>query len=237
MPLNFLYNFIFILLFNCFALFVQASEFKDLNESDKAKVLAGAAVSTTFEPQDRANAPWPVVKIYKLIKTTPLTAISIFGALDYQEKYIPKTKKSKPIKHISAVEVLTEYEMELPFPLPNATHVHGSILKKINNTSYELSWYRVSSNSTEEAKGFARFSEFGDQTLMEYQTFIVPKSIFGPLLKKIMIKDVTSTVVAIALHIEKLHSRKDPLVEKYTDYTQKSLQGINVYENVIKEIK
>lgn len=217
--------------------FLAATEFKDLNEADRAKIHAYDAVAVTFEAKDYQKAPWPIVKIFKLIKAPPLTAISIFGALDYQEKYIPKTKKSKPIKHISPTEVLTEYEMELPFPLPNATHVHGSVLKKIDNSSYELSWYRVSSNSTEEAKGFARFSAFNQDTLMEYQTFIIPKSIFGPLLKKIMIKDVTSTVVAIANHIEKLHETKDPLIEKYTEYTLKSLQGTAVYENYIKSSK
>lgn len=214
-----------------------AIEFKDLDESQMAKLLARENVTVTFESKEFKDAPWPVVKVFTLIQATPLRAVSIFGALDYQEKYVPKTKKSKPIKHISPTEVYTEYEIEVPFPLPNALHVHGSVLKKLSNEDYELSWYRVSSNSTEEAKGFARFTNYKNQTLMEYQTFIVPKSIFGPLVKKIMVKDVDNTVRAIRDHVEKLVKTNDPLLEKYTQFTLRSLQGIPVYDEVIQQTK
>lgn len=215
-----------------------AIEFKDLDESQRAKLLARENVTVTFESKEFKDAPWPVVKVFTLIQSTPLSAISIFGALDYQEKYVPKTKKSKPIKHISPTEVHTEYEIEVPFPLPNALHVHGSVLKKLNHDGgYELSWYRVSSNSTEEAKGFARFTNYKNQTLMEYQTFIVPKSIFGSLVKKIMVKDVDNTVRAIRDHVEKLEKTKDPLLEKYTQFTLRSLQGIPVYDEIIQQTK
>lgn len=216
----------------------QALEFKDLDENQRKKLESFENVTVTFESPEFKNAPWPVVKVFTLIKTTPLTAISIFGALDYQEKYIPRTKKSRPIKHVSPTEVLTEYEIEVPFPLPNAKHVHGSVLKKLGNEGYELSWYRVSSNSTDEARGFARFTSYKNNlTLMEYQTFIIPKSIFGSLVKKIMIKDVDGVALAIRNHIEKLQNTKDPLIEKYTDFTLRSLQGIAVYEEIINQAK
>ncbi|MCK6595648.1 MAG: hypothetical protein L6Q33_10635 [Bacteriovoracaceae bacterium] len=204
-----------------------------LNAEELIKLKKGEVVTVTFPSEEFKNAPWPVVKVYQLIDATPLQAVSLFGALDYQEKYIPKTLKSDPIKHISSTEVLTEYEIEVPFPLQNATHVHGSLLKKLPN-GHELSWYRVSSNSTEEAKGFARFTSHENKTLMEYQTFIIPKSIFGALVKKIMVKDVTNTVVAIKNHVEKLAKENHPILKKYVEFTEKSYKGENVYQSEIE---
>lgn len=211
-------------------------EFKDLDEKQRKKLEDGAAVTVTFESGEFKNAPWPVVAVFKLINASPLDAVSIFGALDYQEKYVPKTKRSRPVKHISATEVHTEYEISVPFPLPNAVHIHGSQLKQ-TGVGFMLEWYRVSSNSTEEAKGFARFSPYQNRTLMEYQTFIIPKSIFGPLVKKIMISDVESTVLAIAKHTEELVKTQSPILTKYRDFTTRSLAGEKVYQPFIEQSK
>ncbi len=225
---------IFITFFSFFMVsMASAHSLSSLSTEELIKLKKGEVLTVTFASEEFKNAPWPVVKVYQLIDATPLQAVSIFGALDYQEKYVPKTLKSDPIKHLSSTEVLTEYEIEVPFPLQNATHVHGSILKKIAN-GHELSWYRVSSNSTEEAKGFARFTAYENKTLMEYQTFIIPKSIFGALVKKIMVKDVTNTVTAIKSHVEKLVKENHPLLKKYVDFTEKSYKGENVYQSEIE---
>lgn len=225
---------IFITFFSFFMVsMASAHSLSSLSTEELIKLKKGEVLTVTFASEEFKNAPWPVVKVYQLIDATPLQAVSIFGALDYQEKYVPKTLKSDPIKHLSSTEVLTEYEIEVPFPLQNAIHVHGSILKKITN-GHELSWYRVSSNSTEEAKGFARFTAYENKTLMEYQTFIIPKSIFGALVKKIMVKDVTNTVTAIKNHVEKLVKENHPLLKKYVDFTEKSYKGENVYQSEIE---
>lgn len=225
---------IFITFFSFFMVsMASAHSLSSLSTEELIKLKKGEVLTVTFASEEFKNAPWPVVKVYQLIDATPLQAVSIFGALDYQEKYVPKTLKSDPIKHLSSTEVLTEYEIEVPFPLQNAIHVHGSILKKITN-GHELSWYRVSSNSTEEAKGFARFTAYENKTLMEYQTFIIPKSIFGALVKKIMVKDVTNTVIAIKNHVEKLVKENHPLLKKYVDFTEKSYKGENVYQSEIE---
>lgn len=225
---------IFITFFSFFMVsMASAHSLSSLSTEELIKLKKGEVLTVTFASEEFKNAPWPVVKVYQLIDATPLQAVSIFGALDYQEKYVPKTLKSDPIKHLSSTEVLTEYEIEVPFPLQNAMHVHGSILKKITN-GHELSWYRVSSNSTEEAKGFARFTAYENKTLMEYQTFIIPKSIFGALVKKIMVKDVTNTVTAIKNHVEKLVKENHPLLKKYVDFTEKSYKGENVYQSEIE---
>lgn len=210
-----------------------AHTLSSLNAEELIKLKKGEAVTVSFSSEEFKNAPWPVVKVYQVIDATPLQAISLFGALDYQEKYVPKTLKSDPIKHISSTEVLTEYEIEVPFPLKNAKHVHGSVLKKIPN-GHELSWYRVSSNSTDEAKGYARFTNYENKTLMEYQTFIIPKSFLGSWVKNLMIKDVTSTVSAIKNHVEKLAKENHPLLQKYVDFTERSYRGENVYQSEIE---
>ncbi len=215
---------------------ILAVDFNNLQSIEKDKLNDGLIIVKTFESKQFPNSPWPVVKIFKLVNAEPLEAFAIFSALDYQEKYVPKTLKSKPVKHISSTEVLTEYEIQIPFPLPNALHVHGSLLKQIPN-GYEINWYRVSSNSTEEAQGYARFTKYKNMTLMEYQSFIIPKSIFGSLVKKMMISDVADTVTAIARHIEKLKKENDPILLKYTKLTQDSFNGIKIYQAEIEKQK
>ncbi len=232
MKKHFLTFFSFLFLINQ----LNAIELSELQPIEKDKLNDGLLVVKTFESKEFPNSPWPVVKVFKLINAEPLEAFAIFSALDYQEKYVPKTLKSKPIKQISPVEVLTEYEIKIPFPLPNAKHVHGSILKKLTN-GYEINWYRVSSNSTDEAQGFARFTQYKNLTLMEYQSFIIPKSIFGSLVKKMMVNDVADTVSAIAVHIEKLKKENDPILSKYIKYTNDSFSGIKVYQPEIEKQK
>lgn len=175
------------------------------------------------------NSPWPEVTLYVLMDTTPLEAMGIFSALDYQKEYVPNILKSKPVKQISSTEVLTEYEMYVPFPLPNATYTHGSIVHQYDE-DYELTWYMLESSSTDEVKGSAYFTSVQGKTLFRYRSFIKPKSIFGSLVKDFMLKDVKRSILAIRDHILKLKNEKSPLLAKYSEYISRSLNGEFVYK-------
>jgi hypothetical protein len=118
--------------------------------------------------------------------------------------------------------------MHVPFPLPNAIYTHGSIINKYED-DYELTWYMVKSTSTEEVKGSAYFTAFQGKTLFRYKSFIRPKSMFGALVKSIMVSDVKKTIMAIRAHIIKLKNEKSPLLLKYSEYISRSLNGEFVY--------
>lgn len=175
------------------------------------------------------KSAWPELTLYILIDSTPLEAMGIFSALDYQQDYVPNVIRSKPIKHLSATEVLTEYEMHVPFPLPNATYTHGSIVHQYGE-DYELTWYMLQSSSTEEVKGSAYFAPVHGKTLFRYRSYIKPKSIFGALVKNIMLNDVKRSVFSIRDHILKLKNERSPLLTKYSEYISRSLAGEFVYK-------
>lgn len=204
---------------------------KDLTLEELSTVIKGELLVKTREIEGSA---WPEITVYSFVQgTNALEAMGLFSALDYQKEYVPNILKSKPVKHISAVEVLTEYEMDVPFPLSNAHYTHGSVVHQYGD-DYELTWYKVTSTSTEEVKGSAYFSSHSGGALFRYRSYIKPKSIFGSLVKKIMLKDVKNTILAIRSHMEKLKKENSPLVSKYSGFITRALNGEQVYKTLIQ---
>lgn len=213
----------------CFA--QKTDVVKELTAEELASALKGELLVKT---RDVEGSAWPEITIYSFIQgTSALEAMGVFSALDYQKEYVPNTIKSKPVKHISAVEVLTEYEMDVPFPLSNAHYTHGSVVHQYGS-DYELTWYKVTSTSTDEVKGSAYFSSYNGGTVFRYRSYIKPKSVFGSLVKKIMLKDVKNSILAIRAHIEKLKKENSPLVSKYSGFITRSLNGEMVYKNLMQ---
>jgi len=202
----------------------------ELTKEEMSQLESGELILKTSEIEGSA---WPEITQYLIVKASALETMGIFSALDYQKDYVPNVLKSKPIKHLSAVEVLTEYEMHVPFPLPNAHYTHGSIIHQYDE-DYELTWYKVESSSTEEVKGSAYFTPYKNFTLFRYRSFIKPKSIFGSLVKKMMLRDVKNSVLVIRDHIEKLKSENSPLLSKYSGFISAALKGEMTYSGAIE---
>lgn len=200
----------------------------ELSKDEIGQLEKGEIIQLT---KDKEGSSWPEITQYLLVEATPLESMGIFSALDYQKDYVPNVLKSKPIKHLSAVEVLTEYEMHVPFPLSNAHYTHGSIVHNYGD-DYELTWYKVQSTSTEEVKGSAYFSPYKNKTLFRYRSYIKPKSMFGSLVKKIMLKDVKTSINSIRTHIEKLKKEGSPILAKYSEFIKKALNGEFVYKDL-----
>jgi hypothetical protein len=220
-----------MLFFGTMALAQKSSVIKELSEAELAILESGGLILKT---KDTEGSPWPEITLYTLVEATPIESMGIFSALDYQKDYVPNVIKSKPIKHLSPTEVLTEYEMYVPFPLTNALYTHGSIVHQYNQ-DYELTWYKVESNSTEIASGSAYFSPYKKVTLFRYISYIKPKSIFGSLVKKIMLRDVQKTILSIRVHIEKLKKENSPLLSKYSGFINRAIQGEFVYKESIEQ--
>ncbi len=221
-----------ILFFLCLAPISYAqktSVIKELNAEEIAQIDKGELLLKTNEV---LGSSWPDIFIYSYVNASALEAMGIFSALDYQKEYVPNVLKSTPIKHISAVEVLTEYEMYVPFPLSNPHYVHGSVVHQYEE-DYELTWYKVTSSSTEEVRGSAYFSPYKNGALFRYRSYIKPKSLLASFVKKIMLNDVKNSIIAIKTHIEKLKKENSPLVTKYSGFITGALKGELVYKNLI----
>ena len=208
---------------------------KELNSEELGLIEQGQILQKTKEVEGSA---WPEITLYLLVEATPLESMGIFSALDYQQAYVPNIIKSKPIKHLSPTEVLTEYEMHVPFPLSNAHYTHGSIVHNYEE-DYELSWYKVQSTSTEAVLGSAYFSPYKtakkNATLFRYRSYIKPKSVFGSLVKKLMLSDVKKSIESIRNQIEKLKKENSPLLAKYTGFINGALKGELVYKKIIED--
>lgn len=206
---------------------------KELSSEEIGLIEQGQIIQKTKEVEGSA---WPEITLYLLVEASPLESMGIFSALDYQQSYVPNIIKSKPIKHLSALEVLTEYEMHVPFPLSNAHYTHGSVVHNYQE-DYELTWYKVQSTSTESVLGSAYFSPYTlgvkNVTLFRYRSYIKPKSVFGSLVKKLMLSDVKKTIVSIRAQIEKLKKENSPLLPKYTGFINGALKGEMVYKKII----
>jgi hypothetical protein len=209
--------------------------YSELSESEKKAVLSGEVIIKENASSEFKNAPWPVMTYYLKVKSSPIVGISIFGALEYQQSYVPDTLLSKPIKEISPVEIHTEYEMKVPFPFSNARHVHGSILSR-KDLSYSMKWYYVHSNATKNTSGHALFSPLNEtESLLEYQTFVWPNSSLASLVESVMKKKTLIAVKAIREHIELLNEKNSPLIPQFVKRTQDALNGKYVYTDIIKK--
>lgn len=201
----------------------QAITFDELSLEEKGRVNKGEILIKVI---DRPNASWPAVHMFTKLKVSAVEGLALFLALDIQKEYIPNLLASKPIKHITATEVYTEYEMKLPWPLSNSHYVHGSDFKKTPD-GYRAYWYMVKSDSANSVNGFAHFKENG---LLHYHSAVDPKSAIAPLLKGFMIDNVKETFEAIVNFIHNTKKSNPQRLQKYVDYINRSLKGEFVYK-------
>ena len=173
---------------------------------------------------------WPRLKINLVINSSPIEALAIFLALDHQKNYLPGILKSTPVKHISPTEVLTDYELELPWPLSNSFYTHSSDFKKLKNGNFKSSWYMVKSDSAHSVVGHVYFSKYKGNTLMQYTTHIDPKSALSGILRGFMIKDTKSSMMAIKNEIERTKKEDKKLLKKYISHINRAILGENVYK-------
>lgn len=188
---------------------------------------------TIVQKEKIETSTWPKLHIYQIVNSTPLEALAIFLALDHQKNYLPALLKSTPIKHLSPTEVVTEYEMDLPWPLSTTTYTHGSNFKKFNEKHYQASWYMLKSESTKKVDGQAVFKEYKGKTLMEYHISVNPKSVFAGIVRDLMVKDTKASLIAIKKEVERVKSEDQPLLKKYISFIERSLKGENVYTSSI----
>lgn len=203
----------------------------ELNQADLKAVTAREFVLKTRELPESV---WPEITYYAIVEATPLEAAGVFAAYDAQKDYVPNVIKSTVVKHVTATDVLTDYELHMPFPIPNAKYIHGAKIFKHKN-DYEVQWYMVESSSAEEVQGSVYFQSYEGKTLMRYRSYVKPKSVFGSFVKKAMFKDVLKSITAIRIFIEKSKRENTVFVSKYSEFITRALNGEFVYQTIINK--
>lgn len=199
---------------------------QELTEAELGRINAREFVTKTDEIQ---NSPWPEITYYAVIDSTPLESIGLFAAYDIQKDYVPNIIKSTVSKNVSPTDVVTDYEMHLPFPLKNARYSHGARLYRFSD-DYALGWYMVESTSSEEVRGNAYFAPYNGKTLFRYKSYVKPKSMLGSFVKNAMLKDVNATIIAIRNFIEKNKREESAINSKYSEFIIRALRGEFVYQ-------
>lgn len=201
----------------------------DLTEMELKSLNDREFVIKTIDVQ---GSPWPEIIYYAVIDSTPLESVGLFAAYDIQKDYVPNIIKSVVSKNVSPTDIITDYELHLPFPLSNARYSHGARLYQFGE-DYAIEWYMVESTSSEDVKGNAYFTPYNGKTLFRYKSYIKPKSMLGSLVKKAMMKDVNETISAIRNFIEKNKREKTEINSKYSEFITRSLKGEFVYQTNI----
>jgi len=198
-----------------------------LTDQEMAQIGAGKLVLTTKHIN---GAAWPKVLIYGKIKATPLQAVAIYLALDHQSAYVPNVIRSQVVKQLSPKEVLTKYEMHMPFPIPNSKYTHGSDFHKfLNGRGYRAKWWLIKSSAAAKVEGDIFFLNDGAETFFVYSNFVKPKSFFARFFKKTMLKDTQNSLEKIRDYIELCVRSKPEILNKYVKIIEDSLKGKYVY--------
>lgn len=146
---------------------------------------------------------WPEVSTRMLLTKSPREAMETFMDFEAQKTYIPDMLDCKVVKKISPENMHVYGAMALPWPVKKSEYVTNNVLTKGPDGSYTLKWNLVEAKYIKSTDGYMAFSKYGEKTLLEYVTFIVPNSSFAGMFKDRVASDVKKTVEKITQHIEK----------------------------------
>ena len=172
----------------------QASvNLSNLDRDQKEKLFKGETVMLEEKVKD---APWPRLKIYRVIDADTESFAAFFADFERQKDYIPNLIKSKITNGDGSNNIDVSYEMNLPWPIPNAVYLHGHTIKKLGQDHFQISWYVVESSVAQKVIGQSDFVKFKDKTLWYYENFTLPKSSLAGLFEGSMKVDTKASLDA-----------------------------------------
>ena len=117
----------------------------------------------------------------------------------------------------------------MTWPIPNGKYINGSKLALIGQNSYRVNWWLIKNNAAKETTGTATFYPDRNATILHYKSYVHPTSIFAKLLKTIMVKSVSESLMAIKIHKEQLKKKNSPIVKTYIKKIEDALRGHLTY--------
>jgi hypothetical protein len=149
--------------------------------------------------------PWPQTTYYFLIDMPPLDAFSLYSDVEAHPSFAPDILEKRIINRISPTEFHVGSTVKVPWPLNQLYYETGNVLETYGKDGYCLRWYLVSSEQSENVRGFCRFEPFEGRTLMIYRSHITPKSIFAPLFQGRVVKDSRKAVYSVYNYLQNQH--------------------------------
>ncbi len=173
---------------------VQAAvSLSQLDRTQRDKLFKGETIMLEEQVE---NAPWPRLKIFRLVDANVEDFAAFFTDFERQKTYIPNLVKSKVTKENGIQSVEVSYELNLPWPISNAIYLHGHAITKMSTDHYKVSWHVIKSSVADQVTGLSEFVKFKDKTLWYYENFTLPKSGLAGLFEGSMKVDTMASLDA-----------------------------------------
>lgn len=171
----------------------------ELDAADRAKVLAGQQVALQEEVEGK---PWPRLRIYQLVKATPVEVAAVFFDYNNSKTFVPDLLHSKISKKISPCVMEVDYEVEVPI-LADEAYTARNDLKATEGGGFRVTWNLIRALQTKDATGHLRIEPHGEgEAVICYTNLVTPSSGMAGILKKIAIGRMEKTVHAMVIQVQ-----------------------------------
>ena len=173
-----------------------------LNEvpQDARDELAGG--QTVVKSENVAGAPWPRLKLYKVVDAPPQIVAELFSDYSAAPSYTPGMLSAKVIANNPDGSKDVEYRVKVPVLQSISYTVRNTYIRKGN--SYEVKWTLLRSPLAKSSDGSLRIEPYGKgKTLMRYTNLTVPLTNLVAGLKTQALNEAKATVRAIALEAQR----------------------------------
>ena len=184
----------------------------ELSEKEVVSLKSGGLVLKNYKVE---KSSWNKLVYYKYIKSNSFDAMAIFSDFERHKSFVPDMLKSELQKVVNRRVLNISFELKMPWPVPNAVYTVRNEISQIKERDYKVSWTQVESNSSKRMFGSCRFEYLGPRkTLLRYENFVQPKSIFAGWFKSKVKSDTTLGVHAIINHLERFDLKKGDIFLK-----------------------
>lgn len=171
----------------------RAGLLDDLSPGDAAKVRAGQQVLVTEEV---AGKPWPRVKVYQTVATTPDQTMAVFFDYNNAVSFVPNCKKSLISREINPWTFEVDYEVAVPI-LADEEYTALNTLTRAGGGRLSVAWEVLRATSIKASEGSFCVEAFGTGSVVRYMNFVEPSSAAAGLLKGVAISQMRDTVDAL----------------------------------------
>lgn len=177
---------------------------------------------------------WPKLEAFLAFKSPPELAQAIFSAFEEQTKYIPNLIEARAFEP-KPNEIHVQYKLAMPWPLSDQSYIHAHQLESKRPDTYTVKWWKIRSEIAEQVEGQATFGPYETGSLLHYQSFVDPRSIFAGIVRKIMVKDVKTSLLVTRKFIDEQNEQKSEFSQKALHFLRNSLRNIRNYPEKLSE--
>ena len=139
--------------------------------------LAGGQI--VVKSENVQGAPWPRIKLYKVVDASPQVVAELFSDYSAAPSYTPGMLSAKVIATNPDGSKDVQYKVKVPVLQSISYTVRNTYVRKGN--SYEVKWTLLSSPLAKSSNGSLRVSPTGRKTLMRYESYRAPTNLVSGL--------------------------------------------------------